>query len=47
MSSSVDLMVTRQEFRSEATDVKKGPIAASAFVIPAGYTKEASPLEQK
>jgi hypothetical protein len=29
---------------SEAVEVKKGPIAASAFAVPDGYTKVASPL---
>lgn len=31
----------------EATEVKKGPIPASAFAVPVGYKKKASPFAQK
>jgi hypothetical protein len=32
---------------SEATEVKKGPIPASTFSVPAGYKKKDSPFKQK
>jgi hypothetical protein len=31
---------------SEVTEIKNGPIPASAFEIPAGYTKTDSPMSQ-
>jgi hypothetical protein len=44
-NASVSLMMIRQEFRSEATEIKKGPVAASVFAIPAGYTKKDAPFK--
>ena len=32
------------ELKTEATEIKKGPIPASAFEIPAGYKKKDSPF---
>jgi hypothetical protein len=34
----------KQHTLSEATEVKKGPIPASTFEIPAGYKKKPSPF---
>jgi hypothetical protein len=36
----------KMETLIEATEVKKGPIPASAFAIPAGYTKETLPAQR-
>jgi uncharacterized protein (DUF2141 family) len=46
MTASVNLMMIRQDVRSEATEVKKGPVAASVFAVPAGYTKKDTPFKQ-
>ena len=46
MNSSVKVMMVKSELKSEATDIKKGPIPASAFAIPAGYKKKDSPFQE-
>jgi hypothetical protein len=46
MTSTVSMMGMKQETRSEATEIKKGPIAASAFEVPAGYKKKESPFSK-
>jgi hypothetical protein len=46
MNSTVAMMGFKQEVRSEATEIKKGPIAASAFEVPAGYKKQESPFKK-
>jgi len=47
MSSTIKVMTVRSETKSEATDIKKGPVPASAFEIPAGYRKKDSPFKKK
>jgi hypothetical protein len=47
MNSSVKVMMVTSEMKSEATEVKKGPIPDSAFAIPAGYKKKDSPFNKK
>jgi hypothetical protein len=46
MSTSVNMMMIRHEAKSEATEVKKGPIPASVFALPAGYTKKDTPFKR-
>lgn len=41
------MMMIKMDTLSEATEVKKGPIAASAFEVPGGYKKKDSPFRQK
>lgn len=43
-ASVVNMSMMKSEYRSEATEVKSGPIAASAFEVPAGYKKKDAPL---
>jgi hypothetical protein len=38
--------MARIQTSSEATEVKKGPIPASTFDVPAGYSKKASPFKR-
>ena len=38
--------MSRTEMDEEATEVRKGPIPASTFQVPAGYKKVKSPLER-
>ena len=47
MTSSIKVMMVRNDMKMEATEVRKGPIAASSFDIPAGYKKKPSPFKQK
>ena len=47
MSSSVKIMTVSNEMKQEATEIKKGPVPASAFDIPAGYRKKDSPFKKK
>ena len=42
---SMNVMGQKRETTMEATEVKKGPVAADAFQIPAGYKKVESPLK--
>ena len=46
MNASVNMMMIRQDVKTEATEVKKGPIPASVFALPAGYTKKDSPFKK-
>jgi predicted nucleic-acid-binding Zn-ribbon protein len=46
MSSTVNMMAFKMQINSEATEVKKGAIPASAFVVPAGYTKKDMPFKR-
>jgi hypothetical protein len=46
-SMSSKMMTKTLERTSEATEVKKGPIPASAFEVPAGYAKKDSPFKKK
>ena len=45
-SSTINMMGRTMTSTKEATEVKKGPIPASVFEPPAGYTKVESPLKQ-
>jgi hypothetical protein len=47
MNSSIKVMTVRSEMKSEVTDIKKGPVPASSFEIPAGYKKKDSPFKKK
>jgi len=47
MNSSVKMMAMNMRIASEATEVKKGPIPASAFAVPAGYKKKDAPFKKK
>jgi hypothetical protein len=44
---SMSMMGRKMETLTEATQVSEGAIPASAFEIPAGYKKKASPFDQK
>jgi len=44
--TSVKMMGQGRDTTLEATEVKKGPIAASAFELPAGYKQVESPLKK-
>jgi predicted nucleic-acid-binding Zn-ribbon protein len=46
MNSQVNMMTVKMNIASEATEVKKGPIPASAFAVPAGYTKKDAPFKR-
>lgn len=46
MSSTVNMMAFKMQIDSEATDVRKGAIPASAFVVPAGYRKKDPPFRK-
>jgi hypothetical protein len=41
-----DMGMARMQVESEATEVRKGAIAASTFDIPAGYKKKSSPFKR-
>ena len=41
-----DMGMVRIQVESEATEVRKGAIPASAFEVPAGYKKKASPFKR-
>jgi hypothetical protein len=43
---SAKLMMVKMDTLTEATEVKKGPIPASAFEVPAGYTKKEPPFKK-
>lgn len=43
-TSSTDIMGHKTVIASEVTSIKYGPIPASAFAIPAGYTKVENPM---
>jgi hypothetical protein len=47
MSSTIKIMTVRSDMKSEATEIKKGPVPASVFEIPAGYKKKDSPFKKK
>jgi hypothetical protein len=46
MNSNIKIMMVKSETKSEATDIKKGPIPDSAFAIPAGYKKKDAPFKK-
>jgi hypothetical protein len=46
MNSSVKVMMVKSDLKSEATEIKKGPIPDSAFAIPPGYKKKDSPFKK-
>ena len=46
MTSTVNMMGLKMNVASEATEVKRGPIPAAAFQLPAGYTKKATPFKK-
>jgi hypothetical protein len=46
MSSTVNLMGFRVQLESEATEVRKGAIPASAFQLPAGYKRKETPFRK-
>jgi hypothetical protein len=43
-TSTVKILTKTVTTSREATEVKKGPIAPSAFAVPAGYKKVESPM---
>jgi len=45
MNGNVNVMSIKMNMASEATDVKRGAIPESAFVVPAGYKKKDSPFK--
>lgn len=49
LATTIDykMMMVRQQTLTEATEVRKGPIAASVFEVPAGYKKVASPFAKR
>jgi Domain of unknown function (DUF4412) len=47
MNSSVKVMMVKSELKTEATEIKQGPIPASVFEVPAGYKKKDSPFNKK
>ncbi|HEX9636405.1 MAG TPA: DUF4412 domain-containing protein [Acidobacteriota bacterium] len=47
MGINIKMMGMKTDTLSEATEVRKGPIPASAFEIPAGYKKKNSPFKGK
>ena len=46
MDMDADMGMARIQTSSEATEVKKGPIPASTFDVPAGYSKKPSPFKR-
>jgi hypothetical protein len=46
MNHSVKVMMVKSELKTEATEIKKGPIPASVFEVPAGYKKKDSPFRK-
>ena len=47
MTTSIKVMMVNSQMKSEATEIKKGPIPESAFAVPAGYKKKDSPFKKK
>jgi hypothetical protein len=49
LATTVDykMMMVQQQTLTEATDVRKGPIPASAFEVPAGYRKVPSAFAKR
>jgi hypothetical protein len=45
MSSAVNLMAFKMQVASEATEIRKGAIPATAFQLPAGYKKKETPFK--
>ena len=43
-STTVNMMAMKTKMSSEATEIKKGAIPASAFAVPAGYKKKDAPF---
>ncbi|MEO5761433.1 MAG: DUF4412 domain-containing protein [Vicinamibacteria bacterium] len=43
--TSINMMGNKRDTTMEATEVKKGPIAADVFAVPAGYKKIDSPMK--
>lgn len=46
-ATSIKMMMTTQESTSEVSEVRKGPIPASAFEVPAGFKKVDTPFRKK
>jgi Domain of unknown function (DUF4412) len=46
LDMDVDMGMAKMNTTSEAIEVKKGPIPASTFEIPAGYSKKPSPFSR-
>ena len=46
MNSTVNIMTMKMQIQSEATEIKKGAIPASAFEVPAGYKLKPSPFKR-
>lgn len=46
MNSTINLMALKMQVQSEATEVRKGAIPASAFQVPAGYKKKQAPFKK-
>jgi len=46
MSSTVNMMGMNMQVASEATEIRKGAIPATAFQIPAGYKKKETPFKK-
>lgn len=46
LDMDVDMGMAKIQTTSEATEVKKGPIPASTFDLPAGYAKKPSPFNR-
>jgi len=46
MNATVELMAFKLQMQSEATEVRKGAIPASAFQLPAGYAKKGTPFRR-
>lgn len=46
MNSSVTMMGMNMQITSEATEVRKGAIPATAFQVPAGYKKKDTPFKK-
>ncbi len=49
LATTIDykMMMVRRQTLTEATEVRKGPIAPSVFEVPAGYKKVASPFANR
>jgi hypothetical protein len=43
--TTVNMMGTKRDIGMEATEIKKGPVAANTFDLPAGYKKVDSPMK--
>lgn len=46
MNTTLSMMGKSVTTTTEATEIRKGPIAASAFAVPAGYKKKDSPFKR-